>query len=431
MPRESVSAHSPPRIAFVSLGMLVLDELHLPDGQVLSDRVGGSGAWSMLGARMVLGPREASEVGSFVVAGHDFPESAAQVVRELRVTLEMLVDESRESTRGRLVYHDAGFNNKTFNYLTTPLQPTPTQLPLNLLRSESFHMLLPPEAIMEQVPQLLTRRREAGILEDPLIVWEPLPWKCTPEHLAAHKEACQLVGVFSPNHLELLGLYGRARANTKNKTSMAADDKQSDDTLDEMENIKKCADSLYNEVVAAGVAAGGESWPGHMLAVRCAEKGCYVIYDGKGSTFPPYHQDQTAVVDATGAGNAFLGALAVSLVRAAWQLKERSPNSSSTELGGRAAATAEAEAILMHHRDDSRLDGDDRSRLLVLDAISQATVVASFAIEQIGFPHRRETAGEDDELYEHWNEDMVSKRDTVLACRTPPSPWCDISPATG
>ncbi|KAK6833445.1 pfkB family kinase [Apiospora arundinis] len=417
MPRESVSAHSPPRIAFVSLGMLVLDELHLPDGQVLSDRVGGSGAWSMLGARMVFGPREASE-------------SAAQVVRELRVTLEMLVDESRDSTRGRLVYHDAGFNNKTFNYLTTPLQPTPTQLPLNLLRSESFHMLLPPEAVMEQVPQLLARRRQAGILGDPLIVWEPLPWKCTPEHLAAHREACQLVGVFSPNHLELLGLYGRSRANTKNEAAITAGDKPSNDATDEMDTIKKYADSLYNEVVASAGNTGRGSWPKHMLAVRCAEKGCYVIYDGKGRTFPPFHQDQTAVVDATGAGNAFLGALAVSLVRAAWQLKERIPNSSSTGLGGRAAATAEAEAILMHNRDDSRLDGDGRSRLLVLDAISQATVVASFAIEQIGFPHRRETAREDDELYEHWNEDMVSDRDMAFARRTPPSPWCDISAAT-
>jgi len=102
---------SPPTIAFVSLGMLVLDELHLPGSQVLRDGVGGSGAWSMLGARIATGLRDAKRVGSFIVAGHDFPESAVQTVRELGVTLEMLVDETRESTRGRLVYHDEAFNS--------------------------------------------------------------------------------------------------------------------------------------------------------------------------------------------------------------------------------------------------------------------------------------------------------------------------------
>ena len=102
----------PPDINFVSLGMLVLDELHLPGGQVLRDGVGGSGAWSMLGARIAAGPKAAQQVGSFVVAGRDFPESAAQAVRELGVTLEMLVDETRESTRGRLVYHDETFNSQ-------------------------------------------------------------------------------------------------------------------------------------------------------------------------------------------------------------------------------------------------------------------------------------------------------------------------------
>lgn len=99
-------------ISFVSLGMLVLDELHLPSGQVLRDGIGGSGAWSMLGARIATGPREAKQVGSFIVAGRDFPESASQAVRELGVTLEMLVDPMRESTRGKLVYHDEAFNSR-------------------------------------------------------------------------------------------------------------------------------------------------------------------------------------------------------------------------------------------------------------------------------------------------------------------------------
>ncbi|KAK8110243.1 uncharacterized protein PG998_006700 [Apiospora kogelbergensis] len=356
--------------------MLVLDELHLPGGQVLRDGVGGSGAWSMLGARLAAGPKAAQQVGSFVVAGRDFPESAAQAVRELGVTLEMLVDETRESTRGRLVYHDETFN-------TTPQSPGVQVLP----HAPS------PEAIAIQVPQLLRRRREAGILDDPLIVWEPLPWKCTPEHLAAHRDACKLVSVFSPNHLELLGLYGLAEAN-KAAEALAA----------EKQVVRDCAASLHADVVADGDAG----WEG-IVAVRYAEKGCVVGFCDDATTdtaqkphvatFPPYHVYQDRVVDATGAGNAFLGALAVTLAAAD---ASQSTGEERTQRGMAAAA----------------LPARGDTRAVLTEAIVWASVVASFAIEQIGFPRRVMVGnGDDEERKEQWNGDTVSKRYVALAER--------------
>jgi hypothetical protein len=94
---------------FVSLGMVVLDELRLPDGQVLHDCVGGSGAYATLGARIVTPPSSASEVGCLIMAGLDFPKEIAQLFRSWGITLEMNMDDTMESTRGLLEYHDEQF----------------------------------------------------------------------------------------------------------------------------------------------------------------------------------------------------------------------------------------------------------------------------------------------------------------------------------
>ncbi|KAK8035528.1 hypothetical protein PG993_010523 [Apiospora rasikravindrae] len=396
MDSASASASAPDEISFLSLGMLVLDELHLPNGQVLRDDIGGSGAWSMLGARIAMGHRDAQKVGSFIVAGHDFPESAIQVVRGLGVTLGIIFDPTRESTRGKLVYHDKAFNSrssgaryassfplfitvltghvdKTFEYLTEPLQPTPAQLPRNLLAARAFHMLLPPEAVLAQVPELLSRRQAAGIRESPFIVWEPLPWKCTPENLDAHKEACKLVSVFSPNHLELLGLFGSAKPNS-------TDGPNDDGAKSQQAVIKKCASELFD-----GVADG--AWQG-MLVVRSAEMGCFAksaAGGGLSNTFRPYHVDQKAVVDATGAGNAFLGALAASLGIVAQ--KKDSSGQATQQQDMMAAAPVVGDAVLL------------------AEAIVRASVVASFAIEQIGFPNRTLVKG-----VERWNGDTFVRR---------------------
>lgn len=275
-------------------------------------------------------------------------------------------------------------------------------------------MLLPPEAIAIQVPQLLRRRREAGILDDPLIVWEPLPWKCTPEHLAAHRDACKLVSVFSPNHLELLGLYGLAEANKAAEALAASPPAPHTQprtheggrwfAASERQVVRDCATSLHADVVADGDAG----WEG-IVAVRYAEKGCVVGFCDDATTdtarkphvatFPPYHVYQDRVVDATGAGNAFLGALAVTLAAAD---ASQSTGEERTRRGMAAAALP--------------VRGDTRAALT--EAIVRASVVASFAIEQVGFPRRVMVGdGDGEERKEQWNGDTVSKRYVAFAER--------------
>jgi hypothetical protein len=100
-----------PQIRFVSLGMVVLDEIRFPTGKVLHC-VGGSGAFSTLGARIATDSAQAAEIGSLIMAGHDFPDEVADLIRGWGVTLEMDVDMAKESTRGLLEYQDEVFGRE-------------------------------------------------------------------------------------------------------------------------------------------------------------------------------------------------------------------------------------------------------------------------------------------------------------------------------
>ena len=100
------------RPAFVSLGMVVLDELRFPDRPSLYDVPGGSGAFSVLGARLVAGQERASQVGCFILAGNDFPKSAVESFKSWGVNLDIRVDPTRQSTRGLLEYKDTAFGRK-------------------------------------------------------------------------------------------------------------------------------------------------------------------------------------------------------------------------------------------------------------------------------------------------------------------------------
>lgn len=98
---------------FVSLGMLVLDELHLPDETVQHDVIGGSGAYSTLGARLAVEDRERRRIPSFVLAGEDFPRGKVEELLQLwgiEHVIQEIADE--RSTRGKLKYHDWRFERE-------------------------------------------------------------------------------------------------------------------------------------------------------------------------------------------------------------------------------------------------------------------------------------------------------------------------------
>lgn len=275
-------------VDFVSLGMFVLDELHLPSGQVLQDCIGGSGAYSTLGARIVT-PIKCDRVGASITAGNDFPDEVLELIGSWGLTLELILDD-RKSTRGLLEYHDEAFGHKSFRYLTEPLQPVPGGLPKRMLSSKSFHMLRPPSQIVTDVGDLIQRRKAIGIDERPLVVWEPFPSFCRPENLDMHIDACKEVDVFSPNHLELLAVYGEE----------SVDDRQ----------IYSCTQKLLQATRTTGMSTSLDSLA---IVVRAGERGCLVADRQQMFWLPSYHNDAGKVVDATGGGNSFLGGFTITL----------------------------------------------------------------------------------------------------------------------
>jgi hypothetical protein len=124
--RLSKLAHDDDPI-FVSLGMVILDEIRFPTGKVLHNVAGGSGLYSefsppkgwysayllhtgTLGARMTdLAGARPGKVGCYVLAGSDFPDFVEQDIMSLGVTATITRDPSKLSTRGLLKYPGESF----------------------------------------------------------------------------------------------------------------------------------------------------------------------------------------------------------------------------------------------------------------------------------------------------------------------------------
>lgn len=103
------------QIRFVSLGMVILDELHLPRGRVLHDVLGGSCAYSTVGACLAV-DGNTHQVGCLVLAGQDFPIDAEEQIRGWRLSLHIEKAPDRESMRGKLEYHDDDFSSESIAY---------------------------------------------------------------------------------------------------------------------------------------------------------------------------------------------------------------------------------------------------------------------------------------------------------------------------
>ena len=163
-----------------------------------------------------------------------------------------------------------------------------------------------------------------------------------PEQLPKLKETVHLVNVVSPNAEELVAFFAdRNRAMTEIEMT----------------------DEILRESRHAGDRLA--------IIVRQGGKGCAVYSQGRCIHLRAYHivtlSSPTKVIDPTGGGNAFLGALAYGLE------------------GVLSPPTTVYESLFSEEKDSnaSRLPSSFR-KLLV--ASVYATVAASFAIEQVGVP---------------------------------------------
>jgi sugar/nucleoside kinase (ribokinase family) len=233
--------------------------------------------------------------------------------------------------------------HRAFKYLTEKKRLTADDLTPELLQAKSIHLICSPTRCVDLVKRIHERREELlGRNEHEhasvRFIWEPVPDMCIEAELEKTLEALSYVDIISPNHEELGSLFGYAH---KSGVDIAA------------------LESHTSKLTAHGIGPTGKG----AVVIRVGKEGCYIARSGSkaGSWLPPYHRDQSKVIDPTGGGNGFLGGLAVGLVRT---------------------------------------DFD------VVKAAAWGGVAASLCIEQVGVP--RLTAGNDGR--ELWNDVDVQNR---------------------
>ena len=135
-------------------------------------------------------------------------------------------------------------------------------------------------------------------------MWEPRPPSCIPENYDAILEAVKLADVFSPNHIEIAQIFGN----------------QSPEVLD-----RSILEEYATKILASGV---GQTNSGTVI-IRAGEAGCLVASTQRPFAWlPPFYKhlteegvndqdgpQESKVIDPTGAGNAFLGAFTIGLLK--------------------------------------------------------------------------------------------------------------------
>ncbi len=201
---------------------------------------------------------------------------------------------------------------------------------------------------MSLVDAIMARRQRLGEKPRPIFVWEPIPDLCTPEEFARLREAARRVDVVSPNADEFASFFGSNPKCTTTRESMV---EQFFLGLDEKENPPLEARNPPLEAA---------------LVIREGAQGCTTYLGGanKKLHLHAFHQDAKRVIDPTGGGNTFLGALAIAMTGTAFPTEESTPFCNMPE------------SIF--------------SKKLMF-ALLHATVAASYAIEQMGVPVPSET----------------------------------------
>src|ERR1700738_5683403 len=89
-------------------------------------------------------------------------------------------------------------DTRDFDYLAPKLRLDADDLPPHVLASKTFHLICNPTRAISMVQNILSKRRDHGITEKPMILWEPVPGVCSPDDWKDCIKAMQVVDVTSP-----------------------------------------------------------------------------------------------------------------------------------------------------------------------------------------------------------------------------------------
>jgi len=262
--------------------------------------------------------------------GSDFPPEFKVLIDTWQTRCTFRLDMSRLSTTAWNGYGPNEF--RAFKYLTPKLRLDETSLSDEQALSRSFHMVCSPTRCISIIEGIMARRRR--LAEDelrPIFVWEPVPDQCTPAELERVLETATHVDVVSPNAEEFAALF---TGSTEQNSRQAMVEK-----LLGLRGLRPLSTALV---------------------VREGAQGCTMYRGSRSLHLPAYHQSAERVVDPTGGGNTFLGALAIAMT-----------------------GTVSPSETDVHERQIP--DGCAQQQRLLF-ALLHATVAASYAIEQVGMP---------------------------------------------
>ncbi|KAL4970250.1 ribokinase family protein [Aspergillus stella-maris] len=363
-----------PNVDFCTLGMFILDDIDFEGSRPnVKNVLGGAASFAVIGARLAAGQEYSRSVSWIVDVGSDFPPEVLEEIKAWNTDCVIRNDPGRLTTRA---WNGYGPNEKrAFKYLTPKLRLEPDMLSGIQVSSKTFHMVCSSTRCISIVQDILRRRQDLwsngspppGLASDrPIFVWEPVPDMCTPEEQQKFLEACREVDIVSPNDLELGMMFGQPSWNEESTSSKR----------------------IVKSILDSGIGPRGE---GH-LVIRAGKDGSYSYSRGLRIWLPAYHQPTASgnslVVDPTGAGNSYLGALAQGMV------SEGRP--AAMTIGG----------ILATSDTWQRTIAACGTHGSIPAALICATIAASFVVEQIGVPRKSTTL----EGKEHWNGTEFTER---------------------
>ncbi|CAG8282723.1 unnamed protein product [Penicillium salamii] len=361
-------------VEFCTLGMFIIDDIDFGGIRPgVKDITGGAASFAVIGARLVSGSKHARAVSWIVDVGSDFPSETLAVIKSWNTDCLFREDTSRLTTRAWNGYHPN--EQRDFKYLTPKLRLEPEMLSDKQLWSKTFHMVCSASRCIYIVQTILQRREglhkagkspsAAHALQRPIFVWEPVPDLCTPEEQHNFFAANKVVDVVSPNHMELGMMF--------DQSSWTEDSQDGRD--------------LVRTITESGIGPDGNG----MLVIRAGKDGSYAYSKNCKIWLPAYHQPDASgsspVIDPTGAGNSFLGALAQGMVTT-----------------GREPFQVIQSVLSQSENWEKGLDSWGSYQNYPM-ALICATVAAGFVVEQIGVPQISDENGE-----ELWNQSGFTER---------------------
>jgi sugar/nucleoside kinase (ribokinase family) len=249
---------------YIAIGAIIIDDIVLPDGTSRMGELGGGTVHAAMGMRIW-----ADRVGLVALVGSDFPDDLRQGMSRI-FDLRGLSERPVRTVRAWQLFEQDGRRTEVLRVgweEFAGLSPRPDELPVDYLRCDGVHLHVGPD---EALRWLDTLQAEGN----PVIVWEPPDYYCTPELQALYRQVCPRIQVLSPNLLEGQKLSGTASS-----------------------------DAIVDVLLDFGVPA---------VALRMGAQGSIVANSERTEHIQALPVE--AIIDVTGAGNAYCGGLAVGLV---------------------------------------------------------------------------------------------------------------------